>query len=338
MTCFLKYATSLLLILFLASLSAPLAISGEASTKPKASVVIPVKMGVPVFGVSLAPYFIAKEKGLYAEAGLKVDFILMRGSVAAAATVAGEIEFNNAVGSSIGASMQGLPIKAVLTLSRKPKYWIFSKPDIQSMANMAGRTLAVGTRGGDQHVQTLLLLEKFGFTGKVNVMPMAGFAAQAVVKSLISGYVDAGYANESTYFELKDKGFRELVNYGDFLEAPSAGVATSQKLIDTNPDIVQAFVNASYQGMLFFKERRSESITVMARYMNLDHTSVARTYDLVIDTFGGDGTIPYASVKKALQIRKQILNLTAAVTPYEELFDDRFTRNLSKQIRGPVAR
>jgi NitT/TauT family transport system substrate-binding protein len=338
MTCSLKYATSLLVLLFFASLPPPSAISGEVSTKPKASFVTAVKMGVPVFGVSLAPYFIAKEKGFYAEEGLKVDFILMPGSVAVTATISGEIEFNNAVGSSIGASMQGLPIKAVLTLSRKPKYWIFSKPDIRSMADMAGRTLAVGTRGGDQHVQTLLLLEKFGFTGKVNVIPMASIAAQAVVNSLISGYVDAGYANESTYFELKDKGFRELVNYGDFLEAPSAGVATSQKLIDTNPGIVQAFVNASYHGMLFFKENRSESIKVMARYMNLDHTSVARAYDLVIDTFGGDGTIPYPSVKKTLQIRKQILNLTAAVTSYEELFDDRFARNLSKQIGGGIAR
>jgi hypothetical protein len=153
----------------------------------------------------------------------------------------------------------------------------------------------------------------------------------------MSGYVDAGYANESTYFELKEKGFRELVKYGDFLEAPSAGVATSQKLIDTNPELVQAFVNGSYQGMLFFKERRSESIKVMARHMNLDHASMARTYDLVIDAFGGDGTIPYGSVRKALELRKQILNLTAKVTPHEELFDDRFARNLPKYIRAPIA-
>jgi ABC-type nitrate/sulfonate/bicarbonate transport system substrate-binding protein len=317
-------------LLIVLSLSSPwAAFSGEASPKPK-SLSTTVKVGIPVFGTNSVPYFIAKEKGFYEEQGLRVDFILMQASATVAATASGDIDFTSAIGSSLGAALQGVPLKVVLTVSRKPKYWIFAKPDIQSMADLAGRTLASGTRGGDQYIETLFILEKFGLTGKVNVLPMAGFAARAVVNSLISGQIDAGYANESTYFELKDRSFRELVNYADHIEASSAGVAASQKLIDSRPEIVQAFVNASYRGMLFFKEHRSESIGVMARYMKLDDKSAARVYDLVIDTFGGDGTIAYTPVKKELEARRKILNLTAAVPPQEQLFDENFARKLPK--------
>jgi NitT/TauT family transport system substrate-binding protein len=323
----------LLLAVFLNLSPAAAGFSGEAAPKSK-SFSRPVKVGIPVFGVNYVPHFIAKEKGFYEEQGLKVDFILMQAAATVAAAASGEIEFSGAVSSSLGAVLQGVPLKAVLILSRKPKYWIFSRPEIQSMADLAGRTVASGTRGGDQYVETLFILEKFGLAGKVNVLPMAGFAARAVVNSLMSGHVDAGYANESTYFELKDKGFRELVNYADHLEASSSGVATSQKLIDARPEIVQAFVNGSYKGMVFFKENRAESIDVMARYMKLERGAAARIYDLVVHTFGGDGTIPYAPVKRELEARKKILNLGGAVPSYDEVFDDRFARNLSKQRTG----
>jgi ABC-type nitrate/sulfonate/bicarbonate transport system substrate-binding protein len=161
-------------------------------------------------------------------------------------------------------------------------------------------------------------------------MPMVGLAARSVVESLLSNQIDAGYSSDSTYFELKDRGFLELVNYADHLEEASAGVATSQKMIKSKPGIVQSFVNASYRGMLFFKENREQSIQVMARYINLNHTAAGRTYDLVIDTFGGDGTITYELVKRQLQARKEILHLTVPVPTYEQVFDDRFPRQMPK--------
>lgn len=293
-------------------------------------------MGIPVIGINLMPYFIAKEKGFYSEEGLSVDFVLMPQSTALAGTVSGELEFNGFPSSSVAAAMQGMPIKVVLVLSRKPKYWIFSRPEIRSILHLAGRTLAVGSRGGSQHVLTLLLLNKFGLTGKVFVMPMAALAAQSIVQSLFSNQIDAGYAGDSTYFELKDKGFSELVNYADHLEEVSAGVGTSQRMIESKPQLVQSFVNASYRGMLFFKANREESISVMARYMNLNRTTAARLYDLVIDTFGTDATTTYEAVKRQLQARKEILNLTATVPTYEQLFDDRFARQMPKTRGGLV--
>jgi ABC-type nitrate/sulfonate/bicarbonate transport system substrate-binding protein len=166
----------------------------------------PVKMGIPVFGVNFIPFILARDQGIYQEEGLKVDFIVMSATAAMAATVSEAIEFNGFAGTTLGAAMQGAPMRLVLALSRKPKYWIFSVPEVKSVTELAGKTLAVGTRGSGVHVYTLFILEKLGLAGKVQVLPMAGFAARSVVTSLLSGQVQAGYASDSTYFELKDRG------------------------------------------------------------------------------------------------------------------------------------
>lgn len=306
----------------------------QRSVAKAAAAPIPVKMGLPAFTSNSILYFIASEKGFYREEGLQVEMVLIPAALNVAATVSGEIEFNGAASTSIGAAMQGAPLKVVLVLSRKPKFWIFSKPEIQKLADLAGRTLASGSRGGDQYNQTLHLLERFGLAGKVRILIMPGAPGQASFRSLMTGQVDAAYANESTYFTMKEHGFRELINYADYLEAPSTAIVTSQKLIAAKPEIVQSFVNASYRGMLFFKERRSESIAMMGRVMKLDGKSAAQMYDLVINTYGGDGKIDYAPIRRDLAARKNYLNLSADIPSYEELFDDRFVRALQKQPRA----
>jgi NitT/TauT family transport system substrate-binding protein len=291
---------------------------------------IPVRMGIPLFSASYMPYLLAKDRGFYQEEGITVEFILMNTSVAMAATISGSIEFNGVPGTTIGAAMQGAPVKLVLTLSRTPKYWIFAAPEIRSVAELSGQTLGVGTRGSAPHIYTLLILDKLGLTGKVNVLPMAGTAARAVVTSMLTGKLVAGYASDSTYFELKESRFRDLLFYGDHVQDVSAGVGTSHKIIATRPEIVQGFVNASYRGLIFFRQYRRESIQTMVRYMKMDEDKASRTYDLVINTFGGDGAMPYDSVKRVLQARKDILNLDDPVPAREVLFDAQFVAKLPK--------
>ena len=101
-------------------------------------------------------------------------------------------------------------------------------------------------------------------------------------------------------------------------------------MIATRPEIVQGFVNASYRGLTFFRKHRRESIQAMTRYMKLSEDKAARTYDLVINTFDGDGALPYDSVKRVLQARKDILDLDDPVPPREVLFDAQFVAKLHK--------
>ena len=109
-------------------------------------------MAVANFGINSMPYAVAREKGYFLKKGLQLDFIVTSSAAALAASHSGAVEFNGFAGRAIGAAMQGLPVKVVLALSKKPKYWIFSEPEIRSLAELSGSTLAVGVRGGGPHI------------------------------------------------------------------------------------------------------------------------------------------------------------------------------------------
>lgn len=320
-------AIALLLVLIFSPFSLAQSLSDDGKPAPSLT---SVKLGIPVFGVNYMPFVVARERGFYQQEGLNVDFVIMSASAAMAATVSGAIEFNGYAGTTIGAAMQGAPIKLVLALARKPKYWMFSLPEIHSIAELVGRTIAVGTVGGGTHVYTVFILDKLGLAGKVHVLPMTGFSARAVLNALIARHVHAGYSSDSTYFEMKDRGFREVLNYADYIDDPSAGVGTSDRMITTSPDIVQAFVNGSYRGMRFYREHRAESISLMMRYMKLDEKAATRTYDLVFKSFGGNGAIDYEPVKKVLRLRKQVLNIAAPVPPADVVIDNRFALKIPR--------
>ena len=309
-----------------------LAAADSQNSNVKASTPVVIRMAVANYGINSMPYAIAREKGYFLEEGLQLDFIVTSSAAAMAATHSGGVEFTGYAGSAIGAAMQGLPLKVVLSLSKKPKYWIFSKPEIRSLAELSGSTLAVGTRGGGPHIYALFILDKFGLTGKLQVLPLSGFTARAVAQLLVNGQIQAGYASDSTYYELKDRGFRELVNYGDHIEEPSSAIAASQEMIDRRPEIIQAFVNASYHGMVFFRQYRNESIAIMVKHMKLAPATATRLYDLTIPAFGGDGIIGYAPLKKLLETRKEVLGLEAEVPPYTALVDNRFASRIPKSL------
>lgn len=304
--------------------------SGEAlrsATPP-----VQVRVGASGFGIDYLPIVIAKEKGFYREEALNVEWIVIAPRAAITAIVSGEIDFNPMLGSALGAASQGLPIKAIMVFNQKPGHWLLSKPEIRSISELVGRTVAVGNVGSLSHIQSLFILENFGLAGKVHTLTQSGGTREAAL-ALMAGRVDASYANSDTYFQLKDKGFRELVNYADHIVSPSSGVATSQNLIDTKPDIVQRFVNASYRGMLFLKENRTESIKLLAKFQKKDEKEVAPIYDLEVPRFGGDGTVPCQPIVRELQAREKIMDLKPQIVDCNMLIDNRFSRKVTGQKR-----
>ncbi|MCE3242584.1 MAG: ABC-type nitrate/sulfonate/bicarbonate transport system, periplasmic component, partial [Deltaproteobacteria bacterium] len=93
---------------------------------------------------SSAPYWIAKEAGLYQKHGLDVELIFINGSTRGVQSlVAGDIDFAGAVGTSaINGKLAGGDIVIIDSLVNTLPYYIIGRPDIKSPENLKGRTLA----------------------------------------------------------------------------------------------------------------------------------------------------------------------------------------------------
>ncbi len=118
----------------------------------------PVKVGVPVLDITQSALFVARDRGYYQKEGLDVDLILMRGGVANQALIAGNVDFTTVPTAGLQAALQGAQLKVVLSTFHKPMFWLYSRPEIKSVRDLAGKKVAVSSLGaaGDSALRELI--------------------------------------------------------------------------------------------------------------------------------------------------------------------------------------
>jgi NitT/TauT family transport system substrate-binding protein len=194
-------------------------------------------------------YYQALATGIFEKYGLKVT--LHQGGPQVnheQLLAAGRLDFDEAPNSftSLNFVNQSVPMVAVAAFFQKDPSVLIAHPDagINSLADLKGKPIMIGadTRVG----YWLFLKAKFGY-GDDQIRPynfnMTPFLAD-------KNAVQQGYLTSEPFLIEKQGGLKPAVflladsgytSYGSLIE-------TSQKLIDTQPDLVQRFVNAAAEG------------------------------------------------------------------------------------------
>jgi NitT/TauT family transport system substrate-binding protein len=194
-------------------------------------------------------YYQALATGLYEKYGLKVT--LRQGGPQVNHTqllAAGRLDFDEAPASFTGMNFvkESIPMVAVAAFFQKDPSVLIAHPGVgnDSLAALKGKPIMIGA---DTRVGWWLFLKaKFGYSDS-QIRPynfnMTPFLAD-------KSAVQQGYLTSEPFLIEKQGGVKPLVflladagysSYGSIIE-------TSQKLIDTKPDLVQRFVNASIEG------------------------------------------------------------------------------------------
>jgi hypothetical protein len=98
---------------------------------------------------SSAPYWIAKEAGIFKKYGLDTELIFINGSTRGIQSmIAGDIDFAGAVGTSaMNGAMAGGDVVIVDSLVNTLPYYIIGRPDIKSAEDLKGRAAATHIPG-----------------------------------------------------------------------------------------------------------------------------------------------------------------------------------------------
>ena len=192
-------------------------------------------------------YYQALATGLYARRGLAVT--IRQGGPQVnhmQLMIAGGLDFNLAGGRAIEFAAEGLPYLAVAAMYQKELAVLIAHPDrgSDSFETLKGKPIAIGadTRAGWWR----FLAAKYGYTDSQTrpyTFSMAPFLAN---KDLIQ----QGYLSSEPFLIQQETGIAPRV-----LMLSDAGylgyaniVTTARKLVDTRPDLVQRFIDASIEG------------------------------------------------------------------------------------------
>ena len=242
---------------------------------------------------SSAPYWIAKEAGIFKKYGLDTELIFINGSTRGVQSmIAGDIDFAGAVGTSaMNGAMAGGDVVIVDSLVNTLPYYIIGKPDIKSPEDLKGRTAASHIPGTSADFAVRLALRKFGIEYKDIRAVMVG-GATARVAAVINGQVDFTMVTDSGKIQGEKAGLKVIIDMAK-LKIPFqfTCTVTTKAIIQARPQTVENMVKSVADAVHFFKSHKEESIKIMSKYTRgqkpdvLEGSWVAYKDLLVEDTY-----------------------------------------------------
>ena len=124
-----------------------------------------VRLSIPgTDTVYSTPYRIAQERGFYADEKIELQILGgVRTGPSVQMLVAGTVEATQTVGpTTLAAIVRGAPLKIVMVFNDKPSYWLYSKKNVRSFADLKGTKVASSTPGSTNDRLLKIVLEKKG--------------------------------------------------------------------------------------------------------------------------------------------------------------------------------
>lgn len=198
-----------------------------------------------------APFYVAKEKGYFAEEGLAVEFDYSNETDGMALVGANETPFAIVSGEQvILARAQDVPVVYVLEWFQQYPIVLISDAEsgITEPEDLVERTVGLPGFFGASYVGYAGLLSANGLTLEdVNTLEI-GFNQ---VEALLSEQAEAvvGYANNEP-LQLADAGEAvNVIHVSDYVDMVANGIITNEETIANEPELVHAFVRAALRGL-----------------------------------------------------------------------------------------
>ena len=293
-------------------------------------------VGYSSVSASFLPLWIAKEAKIFNRNGLDVQMVFFNsGTTAVMALLSGNSPISHTAGSGIvnsrlGGSDAVLIVGGTVSLD----WWLLSRPGIKSAAQLKGGSVAVSAFGSSSDFVARYSLRKLGLDPEKDVTLVALGSPVTRQAAMEADRVQATVHVHPSTFVAQKKGFTVLADVAALgLAYQHTGVATTQRFIKENPEIVRAYVKSQVEAVHRLKTDREGGIRVLAKYMAgiKDKDILEKSYDLAV----ADNMLPRKQYP-TLEGIKTILDSLAPKDPRaakaspEDFVDMRFIRELDQ--------
>ena len=229
-----------------------------------------VTMAMPFIpSVQFAHFYLADQKGYYAEEGLSVEFDYNYETDVVQRVAQGTLEFGLAsVDSVLLSRAQGLSVVMVATNSQQFPVVFFSKAEqnIATPEDLRGKSVGIPGRFGASYIGLLALLYANDIEESELDIQEIGFSqVAAVTEDRVQ--VAAGYGNNEP-LRLEQEGIDlNVIRVADSFPLGSDGLVASEDLIAEEPDVVRSFVRATLRAKQEVIDNPDEAFEISLEYI-----------------------------------------------------------------------
>jgi len=287
----------------------------------------------PSRSIASVDLYIAQERGFFRQEGLLADVVQVRGNIGVTALLSGDAHAINNVGTVIRAMERSdLPVKVMSQSLKKNLFWLVTKPEIKTLAELKGKTFGTTTFGGSQHLAGLRLLQKAGLDTDKDITMVIGGDVPAQLQSLISGTIHLAALSPPTIILARDK-FKLRIHGSTLDDLPNLqnGLAFTEKLVREKRDLVKRILRARSRAHRYLFENERGTAEVLAKLLNVDLTVALESYRLARPAFTTNGLPTDKEVEDFLRADAEVLKLKEPV-PATKIFDFNLQREVNQEL------
>jgi NitT/TauT family transport system substrate-binding protein len=255
----------------------------------------------------------------------------MRPDLGTAGLTTGEVAYAGATNSSIGAAVKGPPVRLVAIIVNRGSFYLYSKPTIQSFADLRGKTIGEASLAGQQDYLLKLMLRANGLDPANDVQLLALGEESAGLAAVLSGALDAAIAGPPTPLVAERQGLRILGNTADYAEAPLAAVVTRADRLQANRAEVKGVIRAVLRATQRILAQPQEAEQLLVEWMQIPADQASDTLRLQASAYSRNGGISDEALRVAVETQKREAQITADV-PLSQVVDFTLLREVQAEL------
>jgi ABC-type nitrate/sulfonate/bicarbonate transport system substrate-binding protein len=190
--------------------------------------------------------------------------------------IAKDVAFAQMAGAGVLQSrLRGSDVVLIAGFLNTMDYQLMVNKNITRPDQLKGKNLAVSRLGSSSDFATRFALDKFGLSADKDVMILEIGSQPARFSALESGKIQGAMVAVPLTLKAKALGYHALADLQMLgLEYQHTGLATSQALIRSRPDLVRSVMKAYVEGIHYYKTHRAESLAILAKYLKTTDAEV----------------------------------------------------------------
>jgi NitT/TauT family transport system substrate-binding protein len=278
--------------------------------------------------------FAAKDQGYYEQENLNVELVQMPVGIGVQALLGGNVEFA-AMGSALFSAILGsAPLRIIMSSFNRPLFFLYSKPALTGLPELKGKKVGVPALGTSGHSMLVELLRRQGHAPEHDVAILGFGDTETRLQALLSGVLDAAVLSPPASFVAEESGFRQLLSFiNQDLVFPGGGIGVSEKLLQSDPALVERFTRATLKGHEYVRSVVPGTIPIISRRLRMKKTHAEKYYDLMRKALTSDGTMDAAAQKKALDPAVRLRG-TSGTPILQKIFDFSLLHKINADLKA----
>ncbi|HWO42086.1 MAG TPA: ABC transporter substrate-binding protein [Candidatus Eisenbacteria bacterium] len=231
------------------------------------------------------PIWVGIERKFFEDAGLRVEYIVMRSDLAVKGLITGDVDYMQSSSSVLRAAVAGAPLVTILGVYNRTFFDLVARPEIKSLNDLRGKPIGISRYGASTEyaVRFALKANNIDPDKDVKLLAVAGGSDSARISALESKIVAAAVLQVPSNLIAHKLGHKTILPLGDYMETLFAGLGTRQRKLQAEREEVKQVVRVIGKSLDYMARYPSETKAIIQKNLRgIEPSAVEHIYELVV--------------------------------------------------------